>query len=53
MMAENVQGQISHIEEGYSKLDELYVIMEDLHEECAESDDLARKYFIKWKIYLL
>ena len=52
-MAEHVQGRISDIEEGYSKLDELYVIMEELHEECAGSDDLVRKYFIKWKIYLL
>ena len=30
-MAEHVQGRISDIEEGYSKLDELYVIMEELH----------------------
>jgi hypothetical protein len=27
--------------------------MEELHEECAETGNMARKYFLKWKIFLL
>ena len=38
----------------YSKLGELESLIENLHEYCAEnSDDLLKKYFVKWKISLL